>query len=369
MEPLRNLYTDEKLEAVAEAFRKLEPAFPAERFMDLVRRDPWGEAPFKERMRLVTLALRDTLPESYERALHLLCQAAKEFRGVEYIFFPDFIELRGMEKPEHEPASLAALAEISRYSTSEFAIRPFLLRRPEAVMERLALWSKSPDEHVRRLASEGCRPRLPWGTRLPVFVRDPEPVLSLLETMLDDASEYVRRSVANNLNDIAKDHPQRVLELAVREIGRSARTDWILKHGCRTLLKQGLPEALALFGYPAAADAGVEQFRILTPSVEFGGELEFSFEVHNRGDDSVPLRIEYEIGFVKASGSLSGKRFKLSERSYPPGISAVARHHALKPITTRRYYPGVHALKVLVNGVELAAGSFELTMPAAEARL
>ncbi|SDS90240.1 3-methyladenine DNA glycosylase AlkC [Paenibacillaceae bacterium GAS479] len=362
MEPLRNLYHEEMLLKVGQAFHDLDNRFDPAVFLALVQQEPWGEASFKERMRLVTRALGRLLPEDYRESVPLVCRAAERFRGVEYIFFPDYVELFGAKEPE---LSLEALTKLTRSSTSEFAVRSYIERDPVAVMKRMLDWSRDSDEHIRRLASEGCRPRLPWGQRLPVFVRDPAPVLELLEPMLQDESEYVRRSVANNLNDIAKDHPERVLELAERNYGRDSRTDWILRHGCRTLLKQAHPRAMELFGYAPAAGTSVRELIILTPIVTFGERLEFTFELFNEGEP-VSLRLEYEIGFVKANGTLAGKRFKLSQRIYPHGATSVARSHAIKPITTRRYYPGTHILTVLVNGVAHGTLPFELVMDPSE---
>ncbi|MCM3747752.1 DNA alkylation repair protein [Paenibacillus pasadenensis] len=358
MEPLRFLYHEEMLLKVGKVFQELDAQFDPEVFAAHAMREPWDDASFKERMRLVTLALGEMLPQAYEAAVEFVCRAGERFRGIEYIFFPDYIEVYGRENPE---LSLEALTRLTRYSTSEYAIRPFIEREPEAVMQKLRKWSLFSDEHIRRLASEGCRPRLPWGQRLPVFVRDPRPVLELLEPMLQDESEYVRRSVANNLNDIAKDHPELVMDLAERTYGRDSRTDWILRHGCRTLLKQAHPRAMALFGLGPAAGASAQELKLLTPVVPFGERLEFSFNIVNE-EKPMMLRLEYEIGFVKANGTLAGKRFKLSEREYPHGRTSVTRSHAIKPITTRRYYPGMHSLTVLVNGVEQASLSFELTM-------
>ncbi|QJC53974.1 DNA alkylation repair protein [Paenibacillus albicereus] len=362
MLPLRDLYHERMLLEVGEALKELHPPFDPERFAASAMEEPWQGASFKERTRLAAEALGRFLPPSFPEAAELVCQAAERFSGLEYIFFPDFVERFGLEDRE---AAMDALARLTRASTSEFAVRAFLLADPAWAMERLGRWSRDSDEHVRRLATEGSRPRLPWGQRLPMFVRDPQPTLALLEPMLADESEYVRRSVANHLNDIAKDHPERVLELAERHLGRDARSDWTLRHASRTLLKQGEPQALRLFGFAPATEASARNLQVLTPVVPFGGRLEFAFEIHNSGEP-VPLRLEYEIGFVKASGRLAGKRFKLSERAYPSGSTPVVRSHAIKPITTRKYYPGLHSITLLVNGEPQGELGFELTMEPAE---
>ncbi|PLT48206.1 DNA alkylation repair protein [Paenibacillus sp. FSL W8-1187] len=363
MLPLRDLYNERMLLDVGEALRELHPAFDPQGFAASAMEEPWEKASFKERTRLAALALGRFLPPSFPEAAALVCEAAERFRGLEYILFPDFVELFGLE---HRETAMDALARLTRRSTSEFAVRAFLLADPAWAMERLGRWSRDPDEHVRRLATEGSRPRLPWGQRLPMFVRDPGPTLALLEPLLADESEYVRRSVANHLNDIAKDHPERVLELAERHLGRDAASDWTLRHASRTLLKQGHPQALRRFGFAPAAQVSAHGLQVLTPVVPFGGRLEFAFEIRNEGEP-VQLRLEYEIGFVKASGRRAGKRFKLSERVYPHGSTPVVRSHAIKPITTRKYYPGLQSITLLINGEPQGELGFELTMEPAAA--
>ncbi|MBC8080209.1 MAG: hypothetical protein H7X86_07675 [Gorillibacterium sp.] len=169
------------------------------------------------------------------------------------MFFSDFVAIYGQEDAQWE-LSMLALERFTQRSSAEFAIRPFLLRNPGRVMGQMEIWSQHPNEHVRRLSSEGCRPRLPWGVSLPMFKRDPTPVLSILEHLKADPSLYVRKSVANNLNDIAKDHPGVVLETVRCWKGVDPKTDWIIRQGCRTLIRKADPEVLTLFGY--AADAG-----------------------------------------------------------------------------------------------------------------
>ncbi|CAH0313484.1 hypothetical protein SRABI80_04603 [Peribacillus frigoritolerans] len=227
-------------------------------------------------------------------------------------------------------------------------------------------WTNHDDEHVRRLASEGCRPRLPWGQSLPMFKTDPAPVLELLENLKNDPSLYVRKSVANNLNDIAKDHPKTVRETAKRwyESGEP-NTIWIIRRGCRTLVRQADPEVLSLFGYTDILNNPniiTNAFIRNEPDSIFIGEtseLHFGFQV--QGKNTVKLRIEYAIDFVKANQKTSRKIFLLADRDFSDGEGVErVRIHNWKDLTTRRHYMGIHRISLLVNGVEVAETQVKL---------
>lgn len=216
---------------------------------------------------------------------------------------------------------------------------------------------------VRRLSTEGCRPRLPWAMALPFLKRDPAPILPILENLKSDDSESVRRSVANNLNDIAKDHPDQVIDIAERWLGKSKETDWVVKHGCRTLLKQGHPEALKLFGLGEVKGVEIVDFKLKTPKISLGDYLEFSSLLVNKNDHKVHLRLEYAVYYVKANGTLSKKVYKISEKEYDAASSTlIERRQHFKPISTRKYHPGLHQIAMVVNGREFERHDFELTI-------
>ncbi|MGO7207845.1 DNA alkylation repair protein, partial [Rhizobium ruizarguesonis] len=214
------------------------------------------------------------------------------------------------------------------------------------------------------LASEGTRPRLPWAMRLPQLVQDPAPILPILTALMDDPEEYVRRSVANSLNDVAKDHPDLVAAFIAGHIdGASPERRWLLKHASRTLLKKGHAQALANFGFGVAASLECE-LRIQNVEVMFGAGLDFEIRVTNAGEITQSLMIDYAIHHMKGDGSLSPKVFKCKTIMLAPGQShAIERRHAMRPITTRRYYPGEHRITIIVNGAEIASQSFVLFMP------
>ncbi|WP_135557052.1 DNA alkylation repair protein [Paenibacillus cymbidii] len=361
-EPLKYLYNEAYVGQLGSALLAEYPAFDAAAFAQAVLDEAWEERELKQRMRHITGCMHRFLPGEYREALAILQRAIPRLpgRGLENIVFPDYAELYGLEDWE---ASLAALALFTQHSTSEFAVRPFIVRYPEETMARMLVWAGNDNHHVRRLASEGCRPRLPWGMALKLFQRDPGPVLPILERLKDDPSEYVRKSVANNLNDIAKDHPDVVLALAQRWLGQSERTDWIVRHGCRTLLRRGHAEALALFGFASGGGTiAVEQFELERAEVAIGETLAFRFAVRNDGDAGRKLRIEYAVDYRKANGKLSRKVFMAAERWCDSGGRvAAAKTQSFRDMTTRKHYEGEHRLTLLVNGEEAGALVFAVT--------
>ncbi|HSO27488.1 MAG TPA: DNA alkylation repair protein, partial [Anaerolineales bacterium] len=238
---------------------------------------------------------------------------------------------------------------------------------PERALVYVHRWAEDENEWVRRLASEGTRPRLPWAMNLPKFQADPEPVLAVLEKLKADESETVRRSVANNLNDISKDHPERMLAVCESWYGQSAPTNRIVKHACRSLLKAGHPRALRLFGFASPDKVSVANLQVTPYALAIGDELSFSFDLEVAGEEPVQVRLEYAIDFVKARGQTSRKVFMIFEKSLPPGRSLFEKKHSLIERTTRKHYPGLHRLTILANGEPQAQAEFDLQSAAAEA--
>ncbi|WP_284643495.1 DNA alkylation repair protein [Paenibacillus silviterrae] len=358
-ELIKDVYNDRFFEEVAFRFREAYPAFNPAEFLAIVRDSRWERLAFKERMRHISLTLLNDMPEAWDETVDIVCRVAAHFGGLAYMVFPDIVEIGGLDEPE---LSIPALARLTPFSSSEFAIRPFLMSYPELTLRYLHEWAEDDNHHVRRLASEGSRPRLPWAMALPAFKRDPRPVLEVLEKLKADGSEYVRRSVGNCLNDISKDHPDLILETARRWFGTNADTDWVVRHGCRTLLKQCHPVALSFFGFTAPEAVSVEGFALAPGQVKLGEAVKLTFSVLNTSGEPVKLRIEYGIDFVKASGRTSRKLFKLSERTYPPGLTAVETKHAFVPITTRVHYSGAHRFSIIVNGRKLAESTVHLEL-------
>lgn len=357
MENFKDRFSESFLQHFVDVIQKQTSAFDAKLFFQQIYDDHWHELAFKQRIRHISKAVTVALPLPYPQAIDVLIQIAPSCRGVEYLFFPDYVELNGLNDWE---VSMQALEVFTIYSSAEFAVRPFIMQDPERMLQQMDGWIVSDNEHLRRLASEGFRPRLPWASQLPVFIQDPSPTIQRLEVLQNDPALYVRKSVANHLNDIAKDHPERVAELAAKWYGQHPHTDWIVRHGCRTLLKQDHPAILQLFGYVASEHVHIQQLQVHPEIVKMGEYAEFSFTLINASSTEQSLRIDYEIHHMKANGKNAPKRFKWTAKSFAPGTHVLSKQHLFKLITTRKYYAGIHPVSIYINGVEQGKVSFHL---------
>ncbi len=360
---LKDQFDRPYLEQIAQELGRAEPGFGGAAFLAAVLDDGWPELELKQRVRRISSCMGRFLPATYPTALAAVRAAAPSFSGLRGLPFPDFVEQFGRE---HWELSIEALRELTPLSTSELAVRPYLLQDPRRMLATMLEWTQDPDEHVRRLASEGCRPRLPWAMALPRFQRDPAPLLPILRRLRDDSSEYVRRSVANNLNDISKDHPQLVRKLAGEWLGHSPERDRLVKHACRSLLKAGDAETMLLFGFRDPAGVEVSDLRLSAAALPIGEELEFRFELRSEGPLG-KIRLEYAVDFAKARGKTGRKVFKISESEGDGNSREVRRRHRFADLSTRRHYPGEHRITVIVNGREKASASFWLGPQSEEA--
>ena len=358
-EPLKNLYNETFLHLITQDFQAHHPKFDAAAFKALVFDKEWPDRELKDRMRHFSLSLHHLLNMPFADTIALFKQVISEREGyaLERMFFPDYVELFGQEDLE---LSLEALAFFTTYASSEFAIRPFIAQHQDSVLNRMLKWADSENFHLRRLASEGCRPRLPWAMALPSLKKDPSPILPILEKLKGDETDYVRRSVANNLNDIAKDNPDVTLEKAEQWIGNSKGTDWVVKHACRSLLKQGNTSALVLFGFQEPASISVSGLQLDKSELKIGEEFIFQFDLYNESNTTSKLRLEYIIDFVKKNGKTSPKVFQITENTFEPGQHHISKKQSFKDLTTRKHYPGLHCLRIMVNGAEKATISFQL---------
>lgn len=357
-EPLKNMFfTHESLAKFVDAIRRIYPGFDGESFLKLIHTPQWEGLELKERMRHTTLCLGKTLPKDYRNALDILKKAAPLVKGFEAASLPDFVEVYGREDWE---ASLPALKHFTYYFSSEFSVRPFLDEDPERAMALMLECAEDSEENVRRFASESCRPRLPWAMALPRFKKDPSPILPVLEKLKDDPSEFVRRSVANNLNDISKDHPEVVLDLAEKWLGRSESTDWIVKQACRTLLKTGNTQAMRLFGFGNPSNLHIRNLRFSRDKIKIGEDIHFFFDLDVEEKESCRVRLEYRVDYAKSQGKRSKKIFQISENDYQPGIYAFKRKQTFEDMSTRKHYPGKHSIAVVVNGEIKAEKSLTL---------
>ncbi len=367
-QPYKNYFGTDLARDLALRIQAVYPQFHAESFVQQVAAQV-DELELKARVALIADALHAHLPASYLAALDILhAILGPELSSEEgmfnegYYLMPVayFVEVYGQE---HFDESLAALYEITRRHTAEWNIRPFLAREPQRMLALLHQWAHDDNVHVRRLVSEGTRPRLPWAARLQMFVDDPAPLLHLLAELKNDPSPYVRKSVANNLNDIIKDHPDLVLEhLTEWQSDAAEATLWIIRHALRNLVKQGDPRALRLLGIEQP-QVSLQDLTLQPDPLRQGESLALSFALQSESAETQTLVVDYLIHFVKASGKTSPKVFKLSKPVLPAGERLhLRKQHSFKPVTTRRYYAGQHRLEVQINGQILGGADFVLEL-------
>lgn len=360
---LKDIYSPAFYDSLSDVLIKTVPSFNKQRFIKKIYQEGFEDKELKERMKHTTEVLHEFLPADYEQAILLIEKTINALRkagygeALEFIFFPDYLATYGLE---HYETSVKALEFVTQFITCEFAIRPFILKYGDRMLQQMLAWSLHKSEKVRRLASEGSRPRLPWAMAIPFLKKDPAPILPILENLKQDPSESVRRSVANNLNDIAKDNPAIAIAIAAKWKGISKETDAIIKHGSRTLLKQGHKDILQHYGLDSTHVAFTD-FKVLTPKVKTGESLEFSFVVSNKDAQPQTIRLEYGVHYLKRNGTLSKKVFKISEKVYAPGEEVkIVRKQSFRLITTRVFYAGKHQLSIIINGAEYPAKAFEL---------
>ena len=363
-EPLKYMYNEAFLESFTTKFLKIYPGFKKKAYLQSVLSAPWDDLELKDRMRHLSRTLQTFLTGNYETDIITITDFVLELRSESsgmsflYMFIPDYIEQFGIN---YFDLSMDAIEKVTSFASCEFAIRPFLIKYPEASMRKMLEWSKHGEEGVRRFASEGCRPKLPWAMAVPHLKQNPTPILTILENLKDDSSEFVRRSVANNLNDISKDHPKLFLKLVAEWKGKNSNRDKLLKHASRTLLKKGEPIILELFGYRNAQHIAVNQFIIQDSKVKINQKLTFSFDFTNHNDHSTLIRLEYAIYYLLKNGTHAKKVFKISEKEYEAGANVqILRNHPFKVITTRTFYPGEHFVSLIINGIEQEQRPFTL---------
>ncbi len=338
--------------------------FYSERFQALSQE--LGPLELKDRIKLLSGGLHDCLSCNFEQSLETLLKATfKPAPGLDPLTgfalwpFTNFIQTYGLD---HIEKSLHALYRLTPLFTAEFAVRPFLNLHPEATYAFLLKCTQDKNEHIRRWASEGSRPRLPWGEQIKGAILDPSPGLEILEALRYDESEYVRKSVANHLNDISKDHPNVALQAARQWLKHSPsaeknKVQWIVRHGLRTLLKKGHTKALQTLGYQGKVQ--IKGLSLSPKRLAIGQSLEFEFELKSKEDTKV--MVDYILHHQKANGKTSPKVFKLTVKELKAGKSlAIRKKHSFKLVTTRAYYPGLHTIEIMVNGHRLGKVDFKL---------
>jgi 3-methyladenine DNA glycosylase AlkC len=371
-EPLKNRYGPEVPQRIGAMLAAVTPGFDAALFCRDVLAD-YEARDLMARGQRIAQVMRDHLPASYPDALDRVMASigpklatTNSFGMGPFLYLPyvNFVARYGLD---HFEPSMAAQHALTQRFTAEFSIRPYLERHPQATLARLHEWADDPSEHVRRLVSEGTRPRLPWASRLREFQRDPAPVLALLERLKDDGSLYVRRSVANNLNDIGKDHPAMLVQVTGRwwrdapagSAGDHRR--WLVRHALRSAVKRADPDALALLGFGRQANMELLAPRITPAQLAIGGAVTIGFDLENRTAAAQRVLVDFRVHFVKANGRAAPKVFKLKTVDLAAGQRvSLSRKLSVARMSTRQHYAGRHQVDVMLNGQVMPLGAFEL---------
>jgi 3-methyladenine DNA glycosylase AlkC len=358
------------LERIVHAFTQVTPTFASDAFLSMAL-DGLASLELKERVHHVIAALAHVLPDSFEETASLMMQIKPHsdpgdpddhLRGFAAWPLIDYVAVHGLSEPE---IALPVLRELTPLFSAEFAIRHFLLSHFDTTYNALQEWANDPDEHVRRLVSEGIRTRLPWGIRLKPLIAEPDPILPLLDQLKDDDSLYVRRSVANNLNDLSKDHPDLVVDTCLRwQEDASTERQWVIKHATRTLVKQGHAGVFALLGFTPSPDVSVSSLAVTTPHIQLGEVAHFEVSLSSEADETQHFVLDYAMHFRKANGKTSPKVFKWKTLTLAPGESiSLSKEHSIRAITTRKYYAGEQSVEILINGQPQQQASFQLSIP------
>lgn len=375
-ESFKNMFNEQFFDKFTKDLKLVINDWDTGKFASQIVNGDWENMGYKQRIAHITRNLHTILPADYKTAVDKILELLdcikdslpdfsqiddKNFGllALEYgAILDNYIEQYGMDDYE---TSIKAIEKVTQFTTCEFVTHAFIAKYPEEMMKQMLAWSKHEHWGVRRLASEGCRPRLPWAMSLPNLKKDPTPIIPILENLKNDPSRFVRLSVANNLNDIAKDNPELVIELAKSWKGDSKEVDWVIKHGCRTLLKQGNPEIMKLFGLESIENIAIEGFHISADKIKIGNSLEFGFSLSNNSDKKATVRLEYGIYYQMSNGALSRKIYKISEKEYAGNtVTQISRKHSFRVITTRKFYPGLHQITLIINGKECERLNFKL---------
>lgn len=350
---------------ISNSLKKAYPEFNAKSFLKVVPK--LAALEMKPRVHFIRDAMFAELPQDYLKALSILLKSAEvgNLKGFELWPYTEFIQHHGIK---HVDESLEALYVLTSKFTAEFAVRPFLVGHPKKTFARLKKWASDDNEHIRRWASEGTRPRLPWGMKLHASIVDPKPGLEILEKIKFDDSLYVRKSIANHLNDITKDHPDLViatLKAWQKKVTAKdkAKLEWIQKQALRTLIKKGYKPALDVMGFGAKAEVKLGELKLNKKKFSEKDILVFELELVSKCAKPQVLAVDYIIHYQKANQKSSPKVFKLKVFELKPKeVFTLKKNHSLKPVTTRRHYAGLHRLEIQVNGKVLASADWQLAL-------
>jgi 3-methyladenine DNA glycosylase AlkC len=378
-EPFKNLFNLTLISEMATHLKRQHKKFASDHFIADASRN-LASLELKQRSAQITDALETHLPGDFLAAKDLLVRSlhpeenaalgsldmnAQGIRGWAVMPMAEFIARRGLP---YFGDAMQALEEMTKRFSAEFAVRTLINHDLKAALVFGKKWSRSPNFHVRRLASEGFRPRLPWGQHIPALIFDPQPALPILLNLRDDPSEYVRRSVANHLNDIAKDHPEWVVNITREWMPKAPKErEKLLKHACRTLIKQGNQDILQAFGFTSASQVSefieVQKFTLAPKKIVMGEDAKLHLRIKSCDPKNQSIVVDYVIYWKLANGRLSPKVYKWKNILLEPEqVLSLDKKHSFKKITTRTYYAGKHKAEVQINGVKMAEQIFDLTI-------
>lgn len=318
---------------------------------------PLESLELKQRVSHTTLTVAKHLPDNYKQAISVLYDLSDVIDGeFGYLFMSEFVSTYGLDNYK---TSMNALRDFTHHCSSEFAIRDFLKLDFDKSIKHMQEWAEDDNHHIRRLASEGSRPRLPWGIKLQDVIDKPNLTWAILNKLKNDPEKYVQKSVANHLNDISKDNADWLIQ-KLQKWPDKAITQWIIKHGCRTLIKKGHQPTLELLGF-SKPYIEVENLNIKNTQITIGESLAFSFNINNKTKNQQDLVIDYNIHFLKKSGKTQAKTFKLKTMTLDKATSVdINKKHKLKLMTTRKLYSGEHILEIQINGICFSQQKFVL---------
>jgi 3-methyladenine DNA glycosylase AlkC len=370
VEPFKNNFSPELVSCFADHLQKHISSFNRESFEKPICA-LLEQLELKDRAQLIADHLHAALPNDlHDRARVIRAMLRPEAGQVSdelgiggWGVFPLSIAV-GQHGLDDFGGSLELLKDMTHLFSSEFGVRYFLLADQERALQIMGSWVRDPSHHVRRLVSEGTRPRLPWAMQLPKLIDDPTPTLPILEALRDDKEEYVRRSVANHLNDIAKDHPDVVAGIAKSWLkGANRNREQLVRHACRSLIKQGHPRVLTTFGF-GKVNVSLDALTVEPESIKLGEAVQFTATLRSIASRRQSLLIDYVMHFQKANGTLSGKVFKWKTLDLEAGEAvSISRSHTIRQVTTRRYYSGRQAIALRINGRDFGLAEFELVVP------
>ncbi len=357
MELMKNGFNASAIERISSALHSAAPDFKSTEFVDSVLS---GLEPLalKPRVEFIIKTLNKFLPKRFLESINVLLEAKNHWDHGDpddplrsFAAWPiiDYIAAYGIDHPEQ---SLNALKELTSLFSAEFAIRPFIKKYPELCHQYFTVWVNDKNEHVRRLVSEGTRPLLPWGVRLNQFVENPEKNIPLLDVLSKDNSLYVRRSVANHLNDISKNQPELVLKVCNDWLDPSSKNmNWLITHATRTIVKSGHQGVFPLLGFTKSPEVNIENLTTVSKEIRLGDEIAFYFSLSSTAAIEQKIVVDYALHFMKANGKTKPKVFKLKNAELSANETLTfAKSFSFKPITTRKYYAGEHKIEILING-------------------